>query len=130
MKTLSAAATGIIKDRETTVRYEVHRMSEPGTIGSARAPIIEEFYGLDRARLAALGYALDGPKPNRERVSGNVRIFQIFYFSGKPGQPELIDEIDERVAFRLLNEIRLPRANQLAVTIDQLQSQIDMLSPE
>lgn len=104
MSILSAAVTGLRKDRDTTVRYEVHR--ERGRDGGARPPAVEEFYGLDRARIAALGYALDGPTYAGDLFTGEVRVVQVLYSSGVRCRTELIDVVDERVASRLLNEVR------------------------
>lgn len=129
MDKLSAAAAGLRNDRETSVRYEVHRDRESGAKGVPRPPIVEEFLALDRARLAALSHALDGSTVTGDRFTGTVRIFQVLYSYGKPSKPTLIDELDERVAFRLLNETRLPRPGQLAVSVDRLQAQIDGLNP-
>jgi len=129
MKALSAAATGLKKDRDSTVRYEVHRMRESGENGIARQPLVEEFYGLDRARLAAFGHALDGPTPSGDRFTGTICIVQVIYVSGIRCRSQVIDEIDERVASRLLNEIRLPKAAQLAVTLESLQVEVDALIP-
>lgn len=120
-------ATGIRNDRETTVRYEVHRECEDGRGGLPRPPVVEEFFGLDRARLAALGYALDGPAATGERFSGTVRIYQALCVGTAAGTRTLIDVIDERVAFRLLNETRLPRPGQLALSLEKLQAGIDEL---
>jgi len=129
MNPLSAAATGLRKDRETTVLYEVHREREDGKRGAPRPPIVEEFHGLDRARLAALSHALDGPTTTGDRFTGSIRIFLVLYHGERPSAPKLIDEIDERVASRLLNEVRLPRACELAVSVGQLQSEVDALLP-
>jgi hypothetical protein len=129
MRALSAVATGIIKDRDTTVRYEVHRMRETGQERVARPPLVEEFYGLDRARLAALGHALDGPTPSGNRFTGVIHVVQVMYVSNVRCRSKVIDEIDERVASRLLNEVRLPKAGQLAVPVERLQAELDALIP-
>lgn len=84
---------------------------------------------MDRARVAALGYALDGPVPVGGRFSGVVRIVQVIYTSGTHCRTELIDVLDERVASRLLNEVRWPHADQLSVPVDRLQSSVDALVP-
>lgn len=125
----SSAVTSLRKDRETSVRYEVRRLREDGSNGAARPPIVEEFLALDRARLAALSHALDGPTVTGDRFTGTVLVYQVLRGGGGPARPTLIDVIDERVAFRLLNETRLPRADQLAVSIDRLQARIDGLNP-
>ncbi len=106
MSILAAAATGTKKGPDATVRYEVHRIREPGQMGAVRLPLVEEFLGLDRARLAALGYGLDGPTAFGERFTGLIRVVQVFYCAGVRGRVEVIDEVDERVAFRFLNEVR------------------------
>jgi hypothetical protein len=129
MNPLSAADAGLRKDRETSVRYEVRRLREDGANGATRSPIVEEFLALDRARLAALSHALDGPTVTGDRFTGTMLVFQVLRGAGGPAKPTLIDVIDERVAFRLLNETRLPRADQLAVSLDRLQAQIDGLNP-
>ncbi|MGJ0237729.1 hypothetical protein ACQEPB_04295 [Novosphingobium fluoreni] len=128
MNPLAAATSGIKKDRDTTVRYEVHRMREAGPKGVARAPLVEEFLGLDRARLAAFAHALDGPTPSGDRFTGLIRIVQALYTSGVRCRSEVVDEVDERVASRLLNEVRLPKAGQLAVTIAQLQGEVGLVT--
>lgn len=129
MKNLSAAVTGIRKDRDVTVRYEVHRMRDPGQKGAARPPLVEEFYGLDRARLAALGYGLEGPTGIGDRFTGLINVVQVFYTSGIRCRSEIVDEVDERVASRLLNEVRFPRASELAVRVAHLQAEVDALIP-
>jgi hypothetical protein len=129
MKSLAAASTGYIKDRDTTVRYEVHRMREPGQQGVTRPALVEEFYGLDRARLAALAYALDGATVTGDRFTGRVSIVQVLNRGNVCCRTMPIDELDERVAFRLLNEVALPKADDLAFTVEQLQADIDGLRP-
>ena len=129
MKPLSAAATGLIKSRDTSVRFEVHRERGPGPKGAPRSPVVEKFLGLDRARLAALSRALDGPTVTGDRFTGIVRVFRVLYRGERPSPPTLIDEIDERVASRLLNEVRLPRADDLSVPASRLQSAVDALLP-
>lgn len=124
MDALKIAGTGERKSKDTTVRYEVHRMREHR--GETAA---EEFNGLDRARLAALGYALDGPTTMGQCYSGLVQIRQVFYLSGVMCRTELIDEVDERVALRLLNEVTLPRADQLAVPLSRIQAEVNALRP-
>ena len=90
---------------------------------------MEEFHGLDRARLAALSFALDGPTVTGDRFTGTVRVVQVIAGGGRAPAPSLIDVIDERVASRLLNEVRLPRADTLAVPVSSLQSAVDALHP-
>jgi hypothetical protein len=127
MNPLSSVATGIRKERDTHVRYEVHREREPGQMGVERPPITEEFYGLDRARIAALGYALDGPTSTGDRLTGVVRIEMVLSNPRGVARRTLIDVIDERVAWRVLNEVQLPRADQLAVSLEQLQAEFRAL---
>lgn len=129
MNLLNSAMTGEKKSKDTTVRYEVHRMRETGAGGVERPPVIEEFYGLDRARLAALGYALDGPAASVERFTGVLQVVQVMSHSGTVRRHDLIDVIDERVAARLLNEVRIPHASETSVSIDQLQADVDALIP-
>lgn len=129
MNLLKSAMTGEKKSKDTTVRYEVHRMREAGAGGVERPPIVEEFYGLDRARLAALSYALDGPTASVERFTGVLQVVQVMSHSGVARRHDLIDVIDERVAVRLLNEVRMPHASELSVSIDQLQADVDALIP-
>lgn len=101
--------------------YEVHRERAPG-----RGPAtIEEYLGLDRARLAAFAHALGGPSYTGENFSGTVTINQVFYLGQRRLTTELIDVIDERVAFRVLNELTLPHANRLSVSIETLQKEVD-----
>lgn len=125
---MRSVCTGHRKERDTTARYEVHREREPSGKGATRPPIVEEFHGLDRARIAALGYALDGPTTTGHRFTGVIRIFMVLYVGTKRGAPTLIDVIDERVACRVLNETRLPQADQLAVSLRQLQAEVDQLA--
>ena len=129
MENKPAAGTGPRAERDTSVRYEVHREREPGQRGAPRPPVVEEFYGLDRARIAALSYALDGSTIAGDRFTGTVRVFQVFSGGGRARAPSLVDVIDERVASRLLNEVRLPRADSLMVPVSSLQSAIDALHP-
>lgn len=109
-------------ERERIIRYEVRRERETGT-----APVIEQFLGLDRARLAALSYALDGPTYTDERFTGQLTVQRVTYVQGKACHSELIDVLDERVAFRVLNEIRLPRADKMATSVEQLQREVNVL---
>lgn len=96
--------------------------------GADRGPFVERYFGLDRARIAALGYALDGPTSSGERFTGEVTVVRITHIGGRPDREEVVDQIDERVAFRLLNELRLPRANQMALAFDVIQSEADKLA--
>ena len=126
-------AAGMKKPSETPSRehrtsYEVHRHREPGNGGVLRSPVVESFDGLDRSRLAALSYALDGPTSTGDRFSGLVEVYRILRLGEKRADQQLVDAIDERVAFRLLNEIVLPRADQLSVSVESLQEQANRLS--
>lgn len=113
-------------DRDHVTRYEVRREREI-TRGFADKPLVEKFFALDRARLAALGYALDGPTYNGDRFSGRLTVHRIVSIHGKVCLSELVDVIDERVAFRLLNEVRLPRADKMAMTTEQFQRELDSI---
>lgn len=115
-------------DKGPVARYEVHRQREPATRGVQRPPVVEEFQALDRARLSALGYALDGPTSSSERFTGTVSVVQVLWSGDRRATSDLIDVIDERVAFRLLNEVRLPRPQELTVSLDSIQSEIDALA--
>ncbi|VWX56954.1 hypothetical protein [Sphingorhabdus sp. 109] len=104
--------------------YEVHRERASG-----RGPAeVEEYSGLDRARLAAFAHALDGPSYTGESFSGTVEIHRVRYLGRQRLRTELIDVIDERVAFRVLNELTLPRADQLHVSVEKLQQEINKLA--
>lgn len=111
---------------ERTV-YEVRRLRKPGARGVERSPEVEEFGGLDRARLAALGYALDGCW-GEASFTGIIEIHRVFYIGEAPARTALVDVLDERVAFRLLNEIELPRAGQLSISVDQFQGDVNRLA--
>jgi hypothetical protein len=104
--------------------YEVHR-ERPSGRGSAA---VEEYSGLDRARLAAFAHALDGPRYTGESFSGTVTINQVRYLGRRRLRTELIDVIDERVAFRVLNELTLPRADQLGVSVERLQEEANRIA--
>ncbi|HEV2080604.1 MAG TPA: hypothetical protein VGR19_12000 [Allosphingosinicella sp.] len=129
MQAISTDPTTTQKARGVTVRYEVHREREPGRKGAERQPLVEEFYGLDRARIAALGFALDGPTMTGDRFTGLVRVYQAMHLDDSRTRRSLVDVIDERLASRLLNETRLPRADQLALSLERLQGSVDALLP-
>lgn len=114
--------------REQRTTYEVRRAREPGDKGIERSSIVEEFAGLDRARLAALGYALDGPSSKGDRFTGRVEVHQLFLVSGKVVNRSIVDVLDERVAFRMLNELALPRADALSVSVERLQEEANRLT--
>ncbi|MFN3631139.1 MAG: hypothetical protein ACK4XK_13960 [Casimicrobiaceae bacterium] len=120
----TAATSG--NERGTT--FEVHRLREPGEYGAARPPLIEVFAGLDRARIAALGYALDGPTAAGDRFTGRVRVFRVFRIGGDRVNETLVDDLDERVAFRVLNELALPRADAMAVSLERLQGEVSRMA--
>lgn len=107
--------------------YEVRRQRRAAEAGKAREPYVESFYGLDRARLAAFAHALDGPDGPDKSVTGVVEVFRIHLNGDRLIREELVDVIDERVAFRLLNDIELPRPNQLSVAVERLQEEANRL---
>ncbi len=109
--------------------YEVRRNREPGEMGVVRPPIVETHLGLDRARIAALGYALDGPTAASDRFTGRVQVRRVFMVGSIRVSEATVDLFDERVAFRLLNELVLPRADALSVSLDRLQVEVDRLLP-
>ena len=115
-------------NREQRTEYEVLRAREPGQKGVKRCPVVETFAGLDRARLAALRYALDGPTSTGDRLTGRVEIHRVFYVAGKRVGKSLVDVLDERVAFRLLNEVDLPHADSMAVPVERLQEEANRLA--
>jgi hypothetical protein len=123
----ASAASGHRSERDHCTYYEVHRACEPGKRGVARAPVVEEYLGLDRARLAALGYALDGPTATGSCFTGTVTIHRILALGQKKFRTDLVDCIDERVAFRLLNEMVFPNATQLKVPVEALQAESERL---
>lgn len=116
------------RNREQRTFHEVHRLRGSDPKGIARVPLIEEHGGLDRARLAALGYALDGPTTSSEQFTGTVEVHQVTMSGDRLVKQELVDVIDERVAFRLLSELTLPRANHLAVPVERLQEEANRLA--
>lgn len=116
------------RNREQRTAYEVLRPREPGKKGVAQQPTVEEFAGLDRARLAALGYALDGPTSVGDKFTGTIIIHQVFYIGTERVRATLVDVIDERVAFRVLNELTLPRADQLSYPVERLQEEANRLA--
>lgn len=129
MKAGFLSAAGVKRSgSERTVRYEVRRERLPGKGGVPVPPHVEEFLGLDRARLAALGYGLDGESGTTgERFTGIVRIFAVhFVRRGQGGgrveriQEVEVDAIDERVAWYVTNWMTIPRPEQLAVSLDEL----------
>lgn len=121
-------ATNTYSRQHRTV-YEVRRLREEARGGVLRAPEVHEFAGLDRARLAAMGYALDGPVTAADVLfTGTVEIHRSTYVGETQINSELVDVIDERVAFRVLNELKLPRANQLAVPVERLQAEANRLA--
>ena len=134
MATVCAALSDTMKadfvnpTREQRTTYEVIRAREPGEGGKERSPAVEEFAGLDRARLAALGYALDGPTSTGERFTGRVEVHRLFLVSGNVVSRSVVDVLDERVAFRLLNELALPRADALSVSVERLQEEANRLT--
>ena len=115
------------EDRNFAVRYEVHRLRASGRAGVARPPLVEQYFGLDRARISALTHALDGSTHDGDRFNGVVQVFQVLYRTDREIKRALVDVLDERVAFRILNEARLPRADQLSIDLETFQSDLDLL---
>ena len=115
-------------NQEQRTEYEVLRAREFGQKGVERASVVETFAGLDRARLAALGYALDGPISTGDRLTGRVEIHRVFYVAGKRVNKSLVDVLDERVLFRLLNEGDLPHADRMAVPVERLKEEANRLA--
>jgi hypothetical protein len=113
---------------EHRTAHEVHRIRNPGEKGTARPPVVESFGGLDRARIAALGYALDGPTATGETFTGRVEVYRVFSIGSDRMNVTLIDVLDERVAFRLLNELSLPHADDMKVSVERLQAECDRLA--
>lgn len=116
------------RNREQRTVYEVLRPRANGENGAKRQPTVEEFGGLDRARLAAFGYALDGPTTTGDRFTGTVEIHRVTYIGDRVVNSMLVDVIDERVAFRVLNELSLPHAGQLAFPVERLQEEANRLA--
>lgn len=114
--------------RETRTFYEVRRLREPGAKGVERVPDVQTFYGLDRARLAALGYALDRSMVDGPFYTGRVEVHRLMTIGEKVMTCTLVDVLDERVAFRVLNELSLPRADAMAVSVERLQAETDRLA--
>jgi hypothetical protein len=95
--------------------------------GVTRSPYVETFHGLDRARLSAFTHALDGPDGPDKSVTGVVEVYRIHRQGSQVLSEEIVDVIDERVAFRFLNNIELPRADQLSVAVERLQEEVNRL---
>ena len=89
-----------------SARFEVLREKKPGR----GEPDVEVHLGLDYARLAALGYALEGPKEGAPHYSGRVRIRQVWVTEGVRGPSFDLDVLDESVASRFLYAVEIPRA--------------------
>lgn len=110
--------------------HEVHR-ERPEPKRGVRPPIVEKFHGLDRARLAALGYALDGAKNagnEEELFTGLVAIYRVMLQGERELSRDLVDVFDERVAFRVLNDLVLPRPGQLSVSVERLQDEVNRMA--
>ena len=99
--------------------FQVVRERAAGDRGKPREPLVEEFGGLDRARLAALGYALDSFSVKGDCFTGIVRVRRQLLYGDRLLAEEEIDVIDERVAFRVLHEMRLPTPKQLSVAAER-----------
>lgn len=117
----------INRNREQRTHYEVRRLRERGPKGVEREPGVERFFGLDRARLAALGYALDGSTVEGPLYTGRIEIFRVMALGDTVIRSDLVDVLDERVAFRVLNELSLPHADALSVPVERLQAETDRL---
>lgn len=128
MAASASKATMTRSDRGPVARYGLRRQREPAARGVQRSPVVEEFQALDRAPLSALGYAFDGPTSSGERFTGSVSVIQVLWCGDRRARTDLIDLIDEPIAFRLLNEVRLPRPQDLTVSLDSIQSEIDALA--
>ena len=120
---MNAAPSGLRGELDSRTRYEVHRERHGGL-----KPTVDEYFGLDRARIAALSHALDGSNQMGERFTGTVTVERVLYFGDRIGRRETVDVIDERVASRLLNELRLPRPEQLRQSFDAVQGEADGLA--
>ncbi len=121
-------ADTIGRNRDQRTAFEIHRLCEVGERGIPRPPLVEEFGGLDRARIAALGYALDGPTSTGDRLTGRVEVYRLRFLGERLLGRDLVDVLDERVAFRVLNELSLPHADALAVPVERLQAETDRLA--
>lgn len=116
------------QSRETRTFYEVRRLREPGKKGAQREPDVETFSGLDRARIAGAGYALDGSMVDGPLYTGRIEIHHVMTIGDRLVRRDVIDVLDERVAFRVLNELSLPRADALTVSVERLQAETDRLA--
>lgn len=116
------------RNREQRTFHEVRRLREPGPMGIIRPPLVEDHGGLDRARLAAMAYALDGPTATGDQFTGTVEVHRVVKSGDRTVRTELVDVIDERVAFRVLNELELPRATGMAVPVERLQEEANRLA--
>ena len=127
MKTKAHTYSNRTGQRYERTVYEVRRQRRGGEGGVPREPYIETFYGLDRARLAAFAHALDGPDGPDKTVTGVVEICRVRLYGEDVITQELVDVIDERVAFRVLNDTKLPRPSALAVPLERLQEEMNRL---
>ncbi len=118
----------ISRNREQRTHYEVRRLRERGPKGVERDAEVEQFFGLDRARLAALGYALDGSTTEGPAYTGRIEIYRLVSQGERVIRSDLVDVLDERVAFRVLNELSLPHADALSVPVERLQAETDRLA--
>ena len=98
-------------------------MLKGGVVNDADA-----FAGLVRAGLVALDYALDGPTSTGGRFTGRVEVHLVLVVSEKRVSTALVDHLDKRVAFRVLNELLLSRADTLSVSVDRLQEEVKRLT--
>lgn len=114
--------------QEQRTVFEVQRERSHGSGGASRNPVVEEFGGLDRARLAALANALDGPTYSGNSFTGRILVIGRRFLGNREVESTLIDDLDERVAFRVLNGLRLPRSGDMAVSKKRLQTELDGLA--
>lgn len=90
------------------IRYEVRRERRYD-----KPPQVDEHLGLDRARVVALGYALDGPSEAPDFFTGRVEVVKVIRCqsaSGFASTSALMDRLDEAGASVFLNSVELPRA--------------------
>lgn len=61
-------------------------------------------------------------------LTGRVEVHRVTRIGDQTVRSELVDDLDERVAFRVLNELSLPRADALSVPVELLQAEANRLS--
>lgn len=114
--------------QEQRTIYQVQRERSAGQGDAIRKPTLEEHACLDRARLSPLNHALDGPTATGNMFTGVVSVMRRTYVGERMVANELVDVIDQRVAFRNLYELELPRASELEVAVQQLRAETDQLA--